>query len=37
VEIGKIVREVEVIPEEEPDRAPLEEPAPVLEPSERPA
>jgi hypothetical protein len=34
VEIGRIVREVEVIPEAEPDRAPLEEPAPVLEPAE---
>jgi hypothetical protein len=28
VEIGKIVREVEVIPEAEPDRVPLEEPEP---------
>lgn len=37
MEIGKIVREVEVIPEPDPDRAPLEEPAPVLEPSEQPA
>ena len=37
MEIGKIVREVEVIPEEDPDRAPLEEPAPILEPSERAA
>jgi hypothetical protein len=34
MEIGKIVREVEVIPEAEPDRAPLEEPDPALEPSE---
>lgn len=34
MEIGKIVREVEVIPEEDPERAPLEEPAPALEPSE---
>jgi hypothetical protein len=33
VEIGKIVREVEVIPEAEPDRAPLEEPDPVPEPA----
>ena len=37
MEIGKIVREVEVIPEADPDRAPLEEPEPVREPSERPA
>jgi hypothetical protein len=36
VEIGRIVREVEVIPEAEPDREPLEEPAP-LEPAEQPA
>ncbi len=34
MEIGKIVREVEVIPEAEPDRAPLEEPDPVYEPAE---
>jgi hypothetical protein len=38
MEIGKIVREVEVIPEAEPDRAPLEEPDPVQAPAEpRPA
>jgi hypothetical protein len=37
VDIGKIVREVEVIPEADPDRAPLEEPAPAREPSEQPA
>jgi hypothetical protein len=37
VEIGRIVREVELIPEEEPDRAPLEEPATVPDPSEQPA
>jgi hypothetical protein len=36
VDIGKIVREVEVIPEAEPDLAPLEEPAPAREPSEQP-
>jgi hypothetical protein len=35
LEIGRIVREVEVIPEAEPDRAPLEEPEPVREPAER--
>jgi hypothetical protein len=34
MDIGKIVREVEVIPEAEPDRAPLEEPVPVQEPAE---
>jgi hypothetical protein len=37
VDIGKIVREVELIPDAEPELAPLEEPAPVREPSERPA
>jgi hypothetical protein len=37
VEIGKIVREVEVIPEAEPDRAPLEEPDPVPAPLVEPA
>jgi hypothetical protein len=36
VEIGKIVREVEALPETEPDRAPLEEPTPAVEPSEQP-
>lgn len=34
VDIGKILREVEVIPEAEPDRTPLEEPDPVREPAE---
>jgi hypothetical protein len=37
VEIGRIVREVEVIPEGEPDRAPLETdpvPVPAREPAE---
>ena len=33
MDIGKIVREVEVIPESEPDRTPLEEPAPAFEPA----
>jgi hypothetical protein len=37
VDIGKIVREVEVIPESDPDRTPLEEPAPARQPSEEPA
>jgi hypothetical protein len=36
VDIGKIVREVEVIPDAEPDRTPLEEPAPDREPAEQP-
>ena len=34
VDIGRIVREVEMIPEAEPDRAPLEEPDPAREPVE---
>jgi hypothetical protein len=37
MEIGKIVREVELLPESEPDRTPLEEPAPALEPMHEPA
>ena len=37
MDIGKIVREVEVIPEADPDRTPLDEPAPAPEPSELPA
>jgi hypothetical protein len=39
MDIGKIVREVEVIPEGEPDRAPLTEPAsePDREPAIEPA
>jgi hypothetical protein len=36
VDIGKIVREVEVIPDAEPDRTPLDEPAPDREPAEQP-
>jgi hypothetical protein len=36
VDIGKIVREVELIPDAEPERAPLEEPAPAREPAEQP-
>jgi hypothetical protein len=36
VDIGKIVREVEVIPDAEPDRTPLEEPAPDRQPAEQP-
>jgi hypothetical protein len=37
VDIGEIVRELEVIPEAEPDRAPLEEPDPAAEPAELPS
>lgn len=37
MEIGKIVREVEVIPQADPDLTPLEEPEPVREPAEQPA
>jgi hypothetical protein len=36
VDIGRVVREVEVIPEEDPDLTPLEEPVPTREPSEQP-
>ena len=36
MDIGKIVREVEVIPETEPDRTPLDDPAPDRETAEQP-
>lgn len=36
MDIGKIVREVEVLPEAEPDQAPLTQPEPEPEPAERP-
>jgi hypothetical protein len=34
MDIGKIVREVEALPEEEPDPMPLAQPAPDPEPAE---
>ncbi len=37
MDIGKIVREVEVLPEAEPDPAPLLDPEPDREPVEQPA